>query len=430
MESLYRFITQYFGPFYLRGLLKKRVLSGKEDSERLHERYGQASCDRPLGNLIWIHAASVGESLSVIELIRRLHQHYPQLTVLMTTQTVTSAELVNKRLGHNVIHHYLPYDVPSWIDRFLDHWQPDHAFWVESELWPNLLSNLKKRRVPLTLLNGRLSDRSFKRWKSLQHLIEPPLIYFDHCLVQSQEQKERFEALGGNHVEVAGNIKYASSPLPYDPNELKNIKKMVSGRPVWTVASTHPGEEQLILEAHRKLKNSIPNLLTLLVPRHPSRGDEIASLIGASLIVSRRALGESIKANTDIYLCDTLGELGLFYRAAPIAFVGGSMVPIGGHNIIEPAQVGAAVIHGAYMHNFRDVIEAFRLDEANLEIVTVDDLVATLHRLWSDADFLLSMQERSLLVAKKHEKVLDQVMVQLVNLLDHSFKVTKNAGST
>lgn len=429
MEFLYRFLTRSFGPLYLKHILKKRVRSGKEDPARLHERYGVASLDRPLGDLIWIHAASVGESLSVIELIQRLRQLYPALTILMTTQTVTSAELVKKRLGDRVIHHYLPYDVPSWGKRFLDHWKPNHAFWVESELWPNLLSEINHRGIPLTLLNGRLSDQSFKRWQKLKRWITPPLVHFNDCFVQSDEQKERFDALGGHHVVVTGNIKYAASPLPYDLDELKSIQEMIAGRHVWTVSSTHPGEEELILEVHHRLKQHIPNLLTILIPRHPSRGDEIAALLNTSLTSSRRSKGELITAQTDVYLCDTLGELGLFYRASPIAFVGGSLVPVGGHNIIEPAQVGAAVVHGPYMHNFRDVLEAFRSDNANLEIASVENLSEVLHQLWTNPELLASMQERSRLLAKKHEKVLDQVMVQLMHVLKHSLKVTNNADS-
>lgn len=426
LSALYSLATRIIGPLYLKKILKKRVAQGKEDPDRLKERYGLATVDRGKFPVLWVHAASVGESLSVIELIHRLHELYPHVTILMTTQTRTSADLVKKRLSSIIQHQYLPYDIPLWVDNFLDYWKPSYVLWVESELWPNMLKALHRRKIPITLLNGRLSDRSFRRWQTLKLFFKPPLHCFETCLVQSEEQKSRFLALGARDVVALGNIKYASAPLPVVAEDLKILSACLKDRPVWTVASTHPGEEAFILEAHCRLKEIFPHLLTLLVPRHPHRGDELMVLLNAFKI-KRRSLGELPTKETEIYLADTLGELGLFYRVAPIAFVGGSWVTIGGHNIIEPAQLGVAVMHGPHMHNFREVLASFKEAQAHVEIGSVDALVEACQNFWLNPDYLRTMQERAQLLAYQHQNVLDLVLCHMKNRLDLTFKETPHA---
>jgi 3-deoxy-D-manno-octulosonic-acid transferase len=418
IEGLYRVATRLLGPQYLKHVLKERVLAGKEEAARLNERYGKAVVQRPSGPLLWIHAASVGESLSMIELIKRLKHLYPSLTILMTTQTITSAALVKQRLNDQVIHQFLPYDIPSWVEAFLDHWRPNHVLWVESELWPNLLSSIKARRIGLTLVNGRMSDKSYGRWKVLRYFISPPLRHFDACLVQSDEQKNRFEFLGASSVQALGNIKYAAAPLPFDEEALAHLKKAIGNRPVWVAASTHAGEESFIIEAHERLLNEFPTLLTILIPRHPHRGEQLQQMFQDRLPLQRRSRGALIDATTGIYLADTLGELGLFYRLSPIAFVGGSFVPIGGHNIIEPAQLGAAIIHGPFMHNFREVREVFAKAEAHMEVADTNALVNALTILLNDPKVLAQKQENAQRIAQQQQYMLDQVMETLQNIFE------------
>lgn len=418
IEALYRVATRFLGPQYLKHVLKVRVKAGKEEADRLNERYGKAVIQRPSGLLLWIHAASVGESLSMIELIVRLKRLYPSLTILMTTQTVTSAALVKQRLNDQVIHQFLPYDIPSWAEAFLDHWRPDHVLWVESELWPNLLRSIKARRIGLTLVNGRMSDKSFGRWKILHHFLRSPLRYFDTCLVQSDEQKKRFETLGASSVQALGNIKYAAAPLPFDEEALAHLRTVVGDRPVWVAASTHAGEESFIIEAHERLLTEFPTLLTILIPRHPHRGEQLQQMFQDRLPLYRRSMGALVDATTGVYLADTLGELGLFYRLSPIAFVGGSFVPVGGHNIIEPAQLGAAIIHGPFMHNFREVRESFANAEAHMEVTDTNALVSALTTLLKNPKALAQKQESALKVAQKQQYVLDQVMETLQRIFE------------
>lgn len=418
IEGLYRVATRFFGPAYLKHVLKARVKAGKEEEGRLSERCGRTVIQRPSGPLLWIHAASVGESLSMIELISRLNRLYPLLTILMTTQTITSAALVKQRLKDRVIHQFLPYDIPSWGESFLQHWRPDHVLWVESELWPNLLRSIKANRIGLTLINGRMSDKSYGRWKILHHFMKSPVRHFDACLVQSDEQKKRFEFLGASSVQSLGNIKYAAAPLPYDEKALAHLRKVVGNRPVWVAASTHAGEESFIIEAHERLLADFPTLLTILIPRHPHRGADLQARFQDRLELRRRSMGAKIDANTGVYLADTLGELGLFYRLSPIAFVGGSFVPIGGHNIIEPAQLGAAIIHGPFMHNFREVRESFAHAEAHLEVDDTSALVTALRMLLEDPKALAQKQENALKVAQKQQYVLDQVMETLQKIFE------------
>jgi 3-deoxy-D-manno-octulosonic-acid transferase len=256
------------------------------------------------------------------------------------------------------------------VRRFLGHWRPDLALWVESELWPNLVLETAARGVPMLLLNARLSPRSYARWRRMPRLIGPLLSCFRNILALTPAEAERFRLLGAANVAVAGNLKYDASPPPGEPAALAALARTVGTRPLWLAASTHAGEEAPVAATHAALKAQQPTLLTILVPRHPERGGDVAALLeGAGLRVARRSRGEPIAPETDIYLADTLGELGLFYRLAPIVFVGGSLVPLGGHNPLEPAQLDCALIAGPHMENFSEIRAALERADA-LETVT------------------------------------------------------------
>lgn len=350
---------------YVLGLRLKR---GKEHPARLAERRGEPSAARPRGALVWVHGASVGELAAAIPLIERVRAL--KFNILVTTGTVTSAELARKRLPPGVIHQFAPLDAPAFVRRFLDHWQPDLALFVESDLWPNIIIASSQRGIPLIVVNGRLSARSFERWRYLPGTIEALLRRLDLCLVRTTADAERFGALGAPRITTTGNLKLDVPPLPIDEKKLARLSAAVAGRPIVAAASTHLGEEPAVIAAHRRLKESFPNLLTMLVPRHPERGKSVAGVVeAAGLACALRSRDELPRAATDVYVCDTLGELGLIYRLAPIVFMGGSLIPHGGQNPIEAVKFGAAILHGPHVSNFAEIYAA--LDRANgAEMVT------------------------------------------------------------
>jgi 3-deoxy-D-manno-octulosonic-acid transferase len=342
-------------------LIKRRLKQGKEDPARVGERRGLSPDTRPHGPLVWIHGASVGEVLAAAALIERLRAL--NLRILLTSGTVTSAAIVAKRFPPDIIHQYVPYDSPRYVARFLDHWRPSLALFIESDLWPNLILSSAARRLPMVLINGRMSPRSFPRWRRVSNTISALLEKFEVCLAQSDTDAERFVALGSRNVLTTGNLKLDVPAPPADHGKLEKLMAMTRGRPAIVAASTHPGEEEILVEAHKTLAGFFPGLLTVIVPRHADRGPAVAGLVvGSGLRVSLRSREELPTATSDIYVADTMGELGLFYRFAPIVFMGGSLVPHGGQNPIEAIKLGAAVVHGPHVFNFSDVYEA--LDKA------------------------------------------------------------------
>jgi len=342
-------------------LIKRRLKLGKEDPARIGERRGMSTGVRPHGPLVWIHGASVGEVLAAASLIDRLRAL--NIRILVTSGTVTSAAIVAKRFPPDVIHQYVPYDSPRYVGRFLDHWRPSLALFIQSDLWPNLILSSAARRLPMVLINGRMSHRSFPRWRRVSGTISALLSQFDICLTQSQVDAERFAALGSRNVAVTGNLKLDVPAPPADLARLERLMSVTRGRPIVLAASTHPGEEEILLGAHRTLAGFFPSLLTVIVPRHPGRGQAIARMINASgLHANLRSREELPTAATDIYVADTMGELGLFYRLSPVVFMGGSLVEHGGQNPIEAIKLGASIVHGPHVFNFADVYEA--LDSA------------------------------------------------------------------
>ena len=361
-------------------LLTRRQKRGKEHPERLRERLGQPSMPRPKGPLVWVHGASVGEMLATIALIERLRAQ--DFAVLVTSGTVTSAALAEQRLPNGVTHQFIPLDAPRFVRRFLDHWRPGLALFVESDLWPNLICSCAKRKIPMIIINGRLSERSFKRWRRVPGVIAALLNQFDLCLAQSATDAERYAKLGAPRVSATGNLKLDVPALPADEAALRRLKDIVGKRPVMLAASTHAGEEAAIIGAHRRLRAKFPSLLTIVVPRHPARGESIAEEAkGAGLSVALRSRRAQPMPDIGIYIADTLGELGLMYRLAPIVFMGGSLASHGGQNPIEAIRLGAAIIHGSQVWNFAEIYAA--LDAARgAQPVADEEALATRLGAW------------------------------------------------
>jgi 3-deoxy-D-manno-octulosonic-acid transferase len=365
-------------------VLARRLKRGKEHPRRLAERRGMASLPRPAEPLVWVHGASVGELVAALPIIERLRAR--DFAVLVTSGTVTSAELAQQRLPAGAFHQFVPLDSPFFVARFLDHWRPDLALFIESDLWPNLILGTAERSIPLILLNGRLSQRSFERWRRVPATIEALLARFDLCLVRSSEDAARFDALGAPRISTTGNLKLDVPPLSADPTMLASLRTALAGRAIVVAASTHPGEESAVVEAHRRLRADFPRLLTIIVPRHPDRGAEVASIATAQgLTAVQRSHGVLPNAATEIYVCDTLGELGLVYRLASVVFMGGSLVPHGGQNPIEPIKLGAAVLHGPHVANFADLYQALDAAAGDGRVVDSDSLAERLAGLLGNA---------------------------------------------
>jgi 3-deoxy-D-manno-octulosonic-acid transferase len=401
-----RALSIFSGP-----LLSWRRARGKEDLARLDERRGLAGAPRPDGPLIWLHGASVGESLSLLPLVERLSQ--AGRNTLVTTGTTTSAKLLGGRLPAGALHQYAPLDAPQFMRRFIRHWRPDVVLIAESELWPNMILEASQAETPIILVNARLSDRSFNRWRQrLPQFIGALLARVDLVLAQTQADADRFVELGAPRVEYAGNLKYDAPAPPADRQELAMLSGRIAGRRVWIAASTHDGEEAEIAETHRLLIGRYPELLTLIAPRHPDRGAEIAErLTGLGLTCSLRSRG-SEPGPEGVYICDTLGELGLFYRLAGVVFLGKSLssAAAGGHNPIEPAKLASAILHGPHVANFADAYAL--LDKAGGAAVVTDahELAETLAMLFRDGGKLRAMARAAAQAVESEAGALDRTL--------------------
>jgi 3-deoxy-D-manno-octulosonic-acid transferase len=418
LPRLYRLLTSALPPLAVL-YLKWRRRRGKEDPLRWHERWGFPGVARPPGPLLWIHAASVGEATTMLALIERLRQARPKIEILVTTGTTASARLLERRLPAPARHQFAPLDLPLWVARFLDHWRPDLAIWVESELWPNLVLMTRARGIPMVLVNGRLSARSYRRWHAWPGLIGPMLGAFSRCLAQDEGQADRLRRLGGRRVEAIGDLKAAAAALPVDRVELERLRRRIGTRPRWLAASTHAGEEAVAAAVHRRLAPAHSGLLTLLAPRHPSRGAEIAAILaGVGLRVARRSEGAPITPDTDIYLADTMGELGLFYRLAGIVFVGGSLAGRGGHNPFEPARLDCAVLHGPDMTNCLGMAAALAAAGASEVVNGETELACAVSALLSRPRLLAERCAAAARAAAAGGGVLDAVEERLAPWLD------------
>jgi 3-deoxy-D-manno-octulosonic-acid transferase len=405
----------------LRLLLLLRLARGKEQPGRLAERRGIDFSRRPPGRLLWLHAASVGETVSILPVLPSLLAGAPDLTVLFTTGTVTAAKLLAQRLAPDqqtrVLHRFVPLDVPGWVGRFLDHWRPDAAAFLESELWPNLLAACHARHIKLMLVNARMSPRSYVRWRRAPSLARELLGGFDRVQARSDADLQRLRLLGARRVKAPGDLKFAAAPLPFDAAELARIKELLAGRPVWLAASTHPGEEALAIAAHRQIADRHPGLLTMLAPRHPERGAAVATE-AAPLPVTRRALGQGPPPAAGVWLVDTLGELGLWYRLAPIVFVGRSLVPPGGgQNPLEPARLGCAIAVGPRTGNFQEAGALLREVRGLVEVADADALAGFVAAMLDEPAQGRAMGCRAAAVVQRHGALAERTAAALLDLL-------------
>jgi 3-deoxy-D-manno-octulosonic-acid transferase len=416
--AAYRALTWAAGPLIHR-YMQRRLNAGREDPQRFRERFGDASATRPDGPLVWLHASSVGESLSMLSLIERLRRERPEVVILMTSGTVSSARILENRLPPGVIHQFVPVDRMSWVRRFLDHWQPDLVLWVESEFWPGVLSEVKRRAIPAMLMNARISARSWRGWRRAPCMIRRILQTFDLCMAQTELDAERLRDLGAVNIACPGNLKFAAEPLPADPDTLAALEAATAARPRWLAFSTHPGEEETIAAAHRILVRNLPDILTIIVPRHPARGPEIEKILAASgTPVSVRSRSQLLDKDIGFLLADTMGELGLFFRLTDIAFVGGSLVPHGGQNPIEPARLGCAIVHGPHMENFLAIEGELNTAGASSVATTAEEIAREVGTLLSNAGMRQRRVAAARSVADGKFSIMDAVFTHLDPVLN------------
>lgn len=384
MFYIYRISTIILFPFiYL--YLYIRKLRGKEDQERFVERLGKTHLLRPKEKLVWIHAASVGEAVSMLPMMHAILESDKSIHLLLTTGTVSSANLIENRLPDRAFHQYVPVDIYPFIKRFLAHWRPDMAIWVESELWPNLIVQTSQY-CPIILINARMSDTSYQRWQHGWRLpiAKKMLSCFALTLPQNKDYGEKFTNLGAKNVKFVGNLKFDSPSLPSSPKEMGDLVNTIGQRKLWVAASTHPGEEEIIIEIHQQLKERYTDLLTIIIPRHAKRGKEILALISDQSHAKLRSSKQMIDEKTNIYIADTMGELGIFYRLASIVFIGGSLVEHGGQNPLEAARLECAILFGPHMFNFSEVAKELIDAKASIQIADKVELMKTMDMLLGD----------------------------------------------
>lgn len=419
--GIYNTLVRTLYPIVIRRYIEKRKKMGKEDVKRFNERVGRPTKPRPDGRLIWLHGASVGESISMLPLINRLLDIYPDAHVMVTTGTTTSAEVMAKRLPERAFHQYLPIDNPVFAARFVRHWQPTIALWFESEFWPAMLSTIKRRNIPLILINGRISNKSFKRWQQFDFVIKELLDCFTACLGQSEEDAYRLRALGAKDAMCLGNLKYAGLPIPVDEEKKKEIQDEIGERPVWLASSTHSDEEVKIGRHLKDLLAKHSGLLTIIAPRHPNRGVEIKNALREKyqLNVALRSANEKIMPETEVYIADTIGEMGIWYELCPIVFIGGSLIPHGGQNFMEPSRCRDAVIVGPHMHNFTDAMNRAKRADGIIQVDETVDLIDMVDQLLSNKELLEAKRSLAYNWATSEAKVLDGIAEKIQGYMEN-----------
>ena len=358
-----------------------RIIKNKEDKNRFKEKFCFFTKKRSKGNLIWFHGSSVGEILSVIPLIEKLEKKKSVDTILITSSTLSSSKVLSKFKLKKTIHQFFPIDSDMLSIKFLNYWKPSMAIFIESEIWPNMIVNIKKKSLPLILLNARITKKSYTKWKMIPATSNMLFNKFDICLSQNLETKKYLKSLGAKKIKFIGNLKFSESKSQKNNNFDDRSKKIFKSRKIWCAASTHNTEERICGLAHKKLKNKYSNLVTIIIPRHIQRTkyiiDEIKDL---NLKVQKRSESKKINKNTDIYIVDTYGETKSFYKICNTVFLGGSLINHGGQNPLEPARFGCKILHGPYVQNFKEVYNLLGSNNLSSKFNNIDQLIALINQ--------------------------------------------------
>jgi 3-deoxy-D-manno-octulosonic-acid transferase len=392
-----------------------RIIIGKEDFSRIKERIGFASRKRPNGKLIWVHATSVGESKSSLDLIKQILNKYKDSNVLVTTVTRTSAEVMEQSLAKfsdRAFHQYIPVDKYFAIKRFLKYWKPDILLLIESDIWPNLIFQTGEKNIPIYFINARISEKSFSKWQKNSGFRNKIFSYFTACFPQSKVDEKRFGELGLKNIEFLGNLKYDGDAPNVDRIKLSELEKQTGDRQIFLASSTHKGEEKIVVDVYKKIQKEFSfNLLLIIVPRHPSRLSEITKICEeAELNFSVRSKMEKIKKGTNVYIADTLGELGLFYTIAAAIFLGGSMVDVGGHNPLEPAKLKRGVVTGHYIKNCTEIYEDMLKANASIKVINEQELFEQIKGLLGNYKKRSTLNKNAYLFVKNRESTSEKIL--------------------
>jgi len=426
----YRLLTILLSPLIDLYLLF-RLIKGKEDKKRFGERFGYTKTQRPEGRVVWFHGASVGESNSILPVIKKFIKENPDKnsTILFTSGTKTSAKLIKDKIKeYKIIHQYIPIDKYFVVKRFLKHWKPDIFIPIESEIWPNLFTLAKKTGCPIVLINGKMSEKSFKKWKEKPTFKKQIFSCIDLCFAQSKDNQKRFLKLGIKNTKYYGNLKFDVPILKGDIKKEMELKKSLKvKKEVWAVASTHKKEEELIAQIHIKLKKQHSNILTTIILRHPKRKNEVVNMLEKEykLNVIVRTENTKITKKTDIYLCDTLGEMGVFFRVFDIVLMAGSLIDgIGGHTPIEPAKLNCAILTGPYIHNNKGLFAELEKNNACIKIKDngkiIDNTVKEIANLFNNSKKTKQLQKNALKLTTK----MKNITIKIVNKIINDFKNT------
>jgi 3-deoxy-D-manno-octulosonic-acid transferase len=417
----YRGATRALGPL-LPLWMGRRARAGKEDLARLNERKGIASLPRPNGPLVWMHGASVGECTMLLPLISQFRKDRPDINILITSATVTAANLLEVRLPDGCFHQYVPLDHPKYVSAFLDYWTPDTALWAESEIWPNMITEAKSRGVKMALINARMSENSLNGWAKRAASAKAVFSKFDLILAADKRTGDSLGWFTERDIFATGNLKDAGETLPANAEDLRRLQQSLAGRPIWCAASTHMGEDELILRAHEDILSVHPNALLILAPRHPERRDDILDLINSCEFTSSvRSKGQTPNKKTQVYLFDTIGEMGLAFRLAALTFVCGSLVKgLTGHNPLEPARLGSAVLTGGNTASFSETYNAMFSFGAARRVLSPEIIGKEITALFSDQDVLENLREKARRYAESRDDVLTYVWDELQPLLPHA----------
>ncbi len=402
-----------------RSVLRQRLARGKEDHSRSEERLGVPGKPRPPGMMVWIHSASVGEVISVLKVVEEIARLRGDIGFLITTGTLSSAELLQTRMPERTLHQFIPYDTRNAVEKFLDYWKPSIGIWTESELWPTLICESHRRRIPLLFVNARMSEKSYRRWRWIPGFAASLLRRFDGALCQDSRTGRYLHRLGlpAARIDVTGSLKRGAGALPCNPRDRDSFVRAVAGRKLWLAASTHDGEEELVGQAHSLLEQRHEGMLLVLVPRHPERGREIGDrLTSLGYRVRLRSEGELPAEGDQIHVADTFGELGLWYRVAPVSFVGGSMVESGGHNPYEPALLESVILHGPHVGNFAQDFARFSSAGAARQVETPAGLADAVDEML-DPDAARRMTSAALTICSGGEAIVQQVAERILVLI-------------
>lgn len=403
---------------YWRWYLKRRIQLTKEDPARYHEKLGNWQLARPEGKLIWLHSASVGELLAILPFLKAAAEKWPQVRFLVTTVTLTAANIFARQNLSNAIHQFAPIDSYCITQKFFKYWQPDLAIFTESELWPNLIINARKQ-CPAILLNARMSDPSYKKWQRHPSLVKHMVASFDLVLASSKLDAEKYTSFGAKNLLTFGNIKEAAPPLAYKAELLEKLQISCGNRLLWLASSTHKGEEEFILTAHKALQQQFPNLLTIIAPRHPTRGAELQELAKKfGLYSALRSADQLPQHDTQVYIADTIGELGILYRLSDIVYMGGSLIQHGGQNVMEPARLDCALVTGPHTFNFIESIAALKEADGIIEVQNQEELNATVAKLLQDAQLRQKLQTNASQVMAHKQSILDNVMQEIGKFIE------------